>query len=83
MSGIDAIRIAGTVIEALPKGRFRVELVNGHQVIARVLRRDAGRFVGIEVKDELKLRVSPGDMSQGTVETVLKTKQNNESSRVS
>ena len=71
MSGIDAIRVTGTVIEALPKGRFRVELANGHRVIARVLRRDADRFVGIAVKSELGLRVSPGDMSQGVVETVF------------
>ena len=83
MSGNDAIRVAGTVIEALPKGRFRIQLANGHRLVARVLRRDADRIVGVRVGDELNLRVSPGDMSQGTVETIFKNKQNNESSRVS
>jgi translation initiation factor IF-1 len=63
------------VIEALPVGRFRIQLANGHQLVARVLRRDAERLFGIQAKDELEVRASPGDMSHGTVEKILKTKQ--------
>ena len=74
MSGIDAIRIAGTVTEILPKGRFRVELGNGHRLVARILRRDVEKFGRIESGEELQLRVCPGDMSQGFVEKILKTK---------
>ena len=74
MSGTDAIRVAGTVIEALPQGRFRVQLANGHQLVARVLRRDAGRLASVGLGDVLDLRVSPGDMSHGTIDKILETK---------
>jgi translation initiation factor IF-1 len=74
VSGNDAIRIAGTVTETLPKGRFRVQLANGHRLVARVLRKDADEFGGIRSGDELRLRVCPGDMSQGIVDEILKTK---------
>ena len=75
MSGIDAIRVTGTVIEALPQGRFRVQLANGHRLVARVMRRDADRLSGIRMGDELDLRVSPGDMAHGSVDKVLKTRK--------
>lgn len=74
MSGNDAIRIAGTVTETLPKGRFRVRLGNGHRLVVRVLRRDLEKFGRINSGEELQLRVCPGDMSQGIVEEILKTK---------
>lgn len=73
MPGNDAIRIGAVVEKVMPAGRFRVVLENGHRLIARVLRRRADEFAAVRVGDELQVRLSPGDMSQGTVEQILKT----------
>lgn len=74
MPGNDAIELAGAVIETLPAGRYRVELVNGHRLVARVVRRQQVEFGLIQMGDQLLMAVSPSDMSQGVVKKILERK---------
>jgi translation initiation factor IF-1 len=74
MPGNDAIKLAGTVIEALPAGRYRVQLVNGHCLVARVVRRRQQEIGPIPNGDRVWMAVSPSDMSQGVVEKILERK---------
>jgi len=83
MPGNDAIQLEGRVTVVLPAGRVRVDLANGHQLVARVTMRRRQDIGALQVGDRVVLAVSPGDMSQGTVETVLERIAKNESSRVS
>ena len=71
MSGDDAIRLEGTVIEALPTARWRVRLKNGHCLVARALRRRLSAVGPVEVGDRLLLTASPADLSHGIIEAVL------------
>jgi large subunit ribosomal protein L36 len=52
----EVIELAGTVVEALPGTQFRVELENGHQIIAHV----AGRMIRMKVRASVK-KISPDD----------------------
>ncbi|MBI1177948.1 translation initiation factor IF-1 [bacterium] len=74
MPGNDAIELAGVVIETLPAGRYRVQLTNGHRVVARVVMRQQVEFGPIAVGDQLLMAVSPSDMSQGVVRKILERK---------
>lgn len=79
----DAIKLEGAVIEELPAGRFRVQLINGHTLVARVVRRrqlDVGRICP---GDRVALAASPSDLSQGVIEKILARELKHESSRVS
>ncbi|HAV62778.1 MAG TPA: hypothetical protein DCY13_10470 [Verrucomicrobiales bacterium] len=71
MPGDDAIEIAGVVRAVMPAGRYRVELQNGHQLVARVPRRSQSALVGIRPGSRLQLSLCPSDMSQGLVVEVL------------
>jgi len=83
MSGDDAIDLTGEVSECLPAGRYRVVLANGHRLVTRVPRRLTGTMGLIGTGDRLRIRVCPGDMSQGVVVSVLERITNHESSRIS
>jgi translation initiation factor IF-1 len=63
----DAIRLDGTVIEVLPNGLCRVELANGHCVLAHTARRDRERLAGILPGARVKLEMTPFDMSRGRI----------------
>lgn len=67
MPGADLIRLDGTVVEALPNGLFRVELANGHRVLAHAARRDQDKLGGVAVGARLKLEMTPFDMSCGRI----------------
>ena len=63
----DAIHVDGRVIEVLPNGLRRVELANGHRVLAHVARRDHDRLAELMVGTRVRLEMTPFDMSQGRV----------------
>ena len=67
MPGPDAIRLDGTVVEALPNGLFRVELATGHRVLAHAARRDREKLGGVAVGGRVKLEMTPFDMSVGRI----------------
>ena len=63
----DAIQLDGTVIEVLPNGLCRVELANGHAVLAHAARRDRERLAEISPGARVKLEMTPFDMSRGRI----------------
>ena len=72
MAGEDAFKVEGLVIEVLPKQLFRVELPNGHKVLAYALGKAKQSFTA-RVGDRVKLQMSPYDLSEGRI--VVETKQ--------
>ena len=68
MARADAIQAEGQVIEVLPNARFRVELANGHRLIAYVPGRARMSFVRLGLGDKVKLEMSPYDLSKGTIQ---------------
>lgn len=67
MPRTDAIEIEGVVVEALPNKTYRVELANGHRVVAFVPGRARLQFIRFAVGDKVKLEMSPYDLSEGRI----------------
>lgn len=67
MPGEEAIALEGTVVEALPNQLFRVELPNGHQLLAHTSGRVRMNFVRLAVGDRVTVKVSPYDLSKGCI----------------
>jgi translation initiation factor IF-1 len=67
MPGENAIQVEGKVVEALPNQTYRVELANGHRLIAFVAGRARLNFVPLKAGDKVNLEVSPYDLSEGRI----------------
>ena len=67
MSKEDLIEVEGVVAEALPNAMFRVELDNGHKVLAHVSGKIRMHFIIILPGDRVKLELSPYDLSRGRI----------------
>ena len=67
MSKEELIETEGKVIEALPNAMFRVELENGHRVLAHVSGKMRMNFIRILPGDKVKLELSPYDLSRGRI----------------
>lgn len=67
MSKADVIEIEGTVVEKLPNAMFKVELENGHQVLAHISGKLRTNFIKILPGDTVKLELSPYDLSKGRI----------------
>lgn len=65
MSREDAIRLEGNVIEKLPKTLYRVELVNGHRLLAFAKGRDREQWSALQCGDRVTVEMSPFDFSTG------------------
>ena len=63
----EAIEVEGTVVEPLPNAFFRVELSNGHKVLARVSGKIRMNFIRILPGDRVLVELSPYDLSQGRI----------------
>ncbi len=63
----EAIQTEGTIIEALPNAMFRVELDNGHRVLAHVSGKMRMYFIRIVPGDRVKLELSPYDLTKGRI----------------
>jgi translation initiation factor IF-1 len=61
------IRVEGTVREALPNAVFRVELENGHNVMAHVSGKMRMHFIRILPGDRVTLELSPYDLAKGRI----------------
>ncbi len=62
-----AIEIDGEILETLPNAMFRVELDNGHEVLAHVSGKMRMHYIKILPGDKVKLELSPYDLSRGRV----------------
>jgi len=63
----DVIEVEGVVIEALPNTNFKVELENGHQVLAHISGKLRMNYIKILPGDKVKLELSPYDLSRGRI----------------
>ncbi|MCU0417336.1 MAG: translation initiation factor IF-1 [Cytophagaceae bacterium] len=57
----------GTIVEALSNAMFRVELANGHQVIAHISGKMRMNYIKILPGDKIRLEMSPYDLSKGRI----------------
>lgn len=63
----DAIELEGTVIEPLPNAMFRVELENGHKVLAHISGKMRMHYIRILPGDKVVVELSPYDLSRGRI----------------
>ena len=67
MSKADVIEIEGVVVEKLPNAMFKVELENGHIVLAHISGKLRMKFIKILPGDKVTLEMSPYDLSKGRI----------------
>ena len=67
MSKTDVIEIEGVVVEKLPNAMFKVELENGHIVLAHISGKLRMNFIKILPGDKVTLEMSPYDLSRGRI----------------
>jgi translation initiation factor IF-1 len=67
MAKKDAIRLQAKVIEALPNAMFRVELENGHKILAHVSGKMRMNFIRILAGDTVTIEMSPYDLNRGRI----------------
>lgn len=67
MAKDDVIKVEGTVKELLPNTRFKVELENGHSVIAHISGKMRLNFIRILPGDTVQMEMSPYDLSKGRI----------------
>jgi translation initiation factor IF-1 len=63
----DVIEVEGTVTEALPNTQFRVELTNGHNVLAHISGKMRMNYIRILPGDKVKVELSPYDLDRGRI----------------
>lgn len=67
MAKEDLIEVKGTVVETLPNTVFRVELENGHEVIAHLSGKLRQHYIKILTGDHVTLELSPYDLTKGRI----------------
>ena len=67
MSKEDVIEVDGTVVEALPNTNFKVELENGHQILAHISGKLRMNYIKILPGDRVKVELSPYDLNRGRI----------------
>jgi translation initiation factor IF-1 len=67
MAKEDLIRTEGTVSELLPNTMFRVELTNGHKILAHISGKMRMHFIRILPGDKVLVELSPYDLSKGRI----------------
>ncbi len=63
----DAIEVIATVVEPLPNAMFRVELENGHKVLAHISGKMRMHFIKILPGDKVTVELSPYDLTRGRI----------------
>jgi len=67
LSKEDVIEIEGTVVESLPNAQFKVELPNGHQILAHISGKLRMNFIRILPGDKVTVEMSPYDLTKGRI----------------
>jgi len=67
MAKEEAIQVEGKVLETLPNAMFRVELPNGHKVLAHVSGKMRMHFIKILPGDMVTIELSPYDLTKGRI----------------
>ena len=68
----DAIVLEGTIVESLPNAMFRVELENGHKVLAHISGKMRMHYIRILPGDKVTVQLTPYDLTKGRI--VFRTK---------
>ena len=72
MAKDDVLEVEGTVVETLPNAMFKVELENGHQVLAHISGKLRMNFIKILPGDKVTMEMSPYDLSRGRITWISK-----------
>jgi len=67
MAKEEAIQVEGRVLETLPNAMFRVELENGHKVLAHISGKMRMHFIKILPGDKVTIELSPYDLTRGRI----------------
>ena len=67
MSKEDVIEVEGTVVETLPNTTFKVELKNGHPILAHISGKLRMNYIKILPGDKVKVELSPYDLNRGRI----------------
>lgn len=67
MAKEESIEVEGKVIEPLPNAMFRVELENGHRVLAHISGKMRMHYIRILPGDRVKVELSPYDLTRGRI----------------
>lgn len=67
MAKEDVIEVEGAVVEALPNTNFKVELENGHQILAHISGKLRMNYIKILPGDKVKVELSPYDLTRGRI----------------
>ena len=68
----DVIEIEGKILESMPNAMFRVELENGHEILAHISGKIRKNFIRILPGDRVKVEMTPYDLSKGRITFRLK-----------
>ena len=67
MAKDDVIELEGTVVESLPNTTFRVDIVNGHVILAHISGKLRMNFIRILPGDKVTVQMSPYDLTRGRI----------------
>ena len=67
MAKQDVIELEGTVLDTLPNAMFKVELENGHEILAHVSGKIRMNYIRILPGDKVTVEMSPYDLSRGRI----------------
>jgi len=67
MAKEEAIEVEGTVVETSPNAMFRVELPNGHRILAHISGKMRMHFIRILPGDKVTVELSPYDLTRGRI----------------
>jgi len=63
----EPIEVEGTVVETLPNAMFRVELPNGHKILAHISGKMRMHYIKILPGDKVRMEISPYDLTKGRI----------------
>ncbi len=67
MAKQDSIKQDGTIVEALSNAMFRVQLANGHEIIATISGKMRMKYIRVLPGDRVQVEMSPYDLSRGRI----------------
>lgn len=67
MAKEESIEMEGTIVEALPNTQFRVELENGHEIIAHISGKMRKHYIRILRGDKVTVQLTPYDLTKGRI----------------
>ena len=77
----DVIELEGTILESLPNAMFRVELENGHEILAHISGKIRKNFIRILPGDKVKVEMTPYDLDKGRITFVERNKPTTENAQ--